>query len=232
MSELAAMCSDVEIEFRRRVFDVHPLESTRQTKSLPQEQRVADRRKMIKKFSRSCGDSSQFEVRDIHTLDTCVEYLARLWVDPELEAPRESYEFIMNRMRAELVDLSFCAELARSSLYLKVLRTYVNIFSDCLTHHFVAPASYGFDRTLHTREIAKTLTSLLSNAHQLIVYPSEVCYIACNILYSTEYLFDASQVVAEILGVFLLFTTFDRICIQLGRQIFIFFTYQYVIDLV
>ena len=174
---LPEMCSVGEIEFRMRVHDVHPLESSSETKSLPQDRRVPDRGKMVKKFSRSSGESTQFEVRDIKTLDFCIEYLESLWDNPELDTPRESYEFVMDRMRAVLVDLLYCIEPARTCLYIKILRIYLRMFWECMTHHFVSPATYTFDRTLHTREIAKVVSSLLSNHRQLFIFPSEVGHV-------------------------------------------------------
>jgi hypothetical protein len=135
---------------------------------------------VIKKFARSSGDGIQFERRSLHALTFTLEYIKNeIWnkndhQSSSIETNHEIYSYVMDRLRALSVDLASC-DTQRILLYIKLLRFYILIFYECLTQKFtVSISEHIFERSLHQREIANTISSILSMKDQLTSFPVEV----------------------------------------------------------
>ena len=180
------MCCAQEVAFRSKIFDIHPLEATDSTRRSSIEQRIPCHEKMIKKFTRSSVDGTRFEIRSLRALKFTIYYLLnRIWLSDDVDSPAESYTFIMDRLRSVSVDItsskisSSQPSLSREkiSVLFDMLQLYVLMFKQCLSHRFTNPSDYGFDRSLHERQIANTISSILNDKRSFrMLHPNMVNY--------------------------------------------------------
>jgi len=173
------MISKEEISFRQKVFDIHQLEATDETRHLSSNLRKFDVRRGIKKFTRTSEDKFRFPVRSFGDLDITVNYLTELY---STDSTDETYSFVMDRMRCVGVDLIISGEKEKKTLgiYYKMIRFY--IYSLCVYMAY-GTSSAAFDRHLHEEQLNSSISSVLALKPLLITAPCRVLVeLYCNML--------------------------------------------------
>ena len=129
-------CSRTEAQYRQQTGDIHVLETTDETKTKSVKHRVADKRRVVKKFVRS-GSSDlhkSYAPRTLDQLDATVTYLLiDVWSDARNQGDDLLpilYAFVMDRLQAVRQDIitegHFAADpLVVVSLFEMMVRFYV-----------------------------------------------------------------------------------------------------------
>lgn len=205
-------CSQKEFKVRQKQFDVHFLEATDATKSLPPSLRVMDPCRAVRRFYRPGTENlhlTSVDRRSIFQLEDTLNYLCSLWhlhvvkKNPaqRLEGCVLCYSFLMDRISGVRQDM-----INQSGLMLQLLLTYRHIVS-IYTEMYSLISSLDVDSS-DTSKLVWYDESLLKSAIRAVL-STALCLIETSI--NNEQRDELSPLVDEFLAYFMLFHQTERL---------------------
>jgi hypothetical protein len=173
-----SFCSEAEALERQADGDLHFLESTEATRTLPPSQRRLDPYRVVHKFFRSDSEERhvQYPRRSVEQLRSTAEYLWNLWQDAcceraDVETRSSVYVFVMDRcsaVRQEIVTHNVATENPSEMLGILfvLLRFYTDAYWSCpaalLSSPSLAAQSPWYDEHLHESSINSCISTALT----------------------------------------------------------------------